>query len=146
MQLLQTLLSAIHGGQAVLASYALYYSVISIQNLRKYEPKMKKAANYSNQAGEQLWMTRKTQGAAAIVVRSFLSSLNFKLEKLTNPTDSSLPPIFPNPGSPNIIPFLRTRMAPCVPQRSEHRHQPTHTLVRRWFLETQGEDPVHGGI
>lgn len=61
-------------------------------------------------------------------------------------TDRRIVTIKYNPHSPNSLPLLRARMAPRLPQRSEHRHQSAHTFVRGGVLETQGEDPVHGRV
>ena len=71
MLILSALLSS---GQVALSSYALYFSVISIRKLRRYEKISEQAAQYSNTADEQLQRTRTTQGAGAIAVSLLIAS------------------------------------------------------------------------
>ena len=59
--------------QVALSSFALYYSVVSIRKLQRYEDATQRAAQYSNTAEEQLNRTRTTQGAGAIAVSVMLS-------------------------------------------------------------------------
>jgi len=64
-----TFISALYTGQALLSTYGLYHSYVSITNLMQYEEKSKKAAEWSNTAAHQLRKTRTTQatGAGAII-------------------------------------------------------------------------------
>jgi hypothetical protein len=58
----------LHSGQALLAGYSLFHAYISITNLRKYEEKSKKAAQYSNTAAHELHKTRTTQTSGTLAV------------------------------------------------------------------------------
>jgi hypothetical protein len=72
------LLSLLHALQAFFSAYTLYLSSIAVQNLQKYEKTSKKAAKYSNIAGQQLHKTRTTQASGALSVAllsSFFPSL-----------------------------------------------------------------------
>lgn len=75
---------ALHIPQALLSGYSLYLSYSSIQNLRQYEEKSEKAAEWSNTAATQLHKTRTTQASAAISVRPypFICSLSLSLSPL----------------------------------------------------------------
>jgi hypothetical protein len=60
-----TFISALYTGQALLSTYGLYHSYVSITNLMQYEEKSKKAAEWSNTAAHQLRKTRTTQATGA---------------------------------------------------------------------------------
>jgi hypothetical protein len=62
------IIKLVHSGQLLLSASSLYYSYIAITNLQKYEKQTEKAAKVSNTAADQLYKTRTTQGAGAIVV------------------------------------------------------------------------------
>lgn len=64
----------LHVPQAALSAYGLYMSYIAITNLREYEEKSEKAAEWSNTAAEQLHKTRTTQASAAISILFSFSS------------------------------------------------------------------------
>lgn len=68
--LLSPLLPLLHLGQAALAGYAGQHSYNAIIRLQKYEEQTKKAAQYSDTAGDQLKKTRTTQAAGAGAVRA----------------------------------------------------------------------------
>lgn len=55
-------------GIVFLSTFGLYRSVASILNIRIYEEKAEKAADWSNTAKKQLWDTRYTIGAGFISV------------------------------------------------------------------------------
>lgn len=58
----------LHVPQVLLSAYGLYVSYISITNLRQYEEKSEKAAEWSSAAEHQLHKTRTTQASGAITV------------------------------------------------------------------------------
>ncbi|KAF2091816.1 hypothetical protein K490DRAFT_32193 [Saccharata proteae CBS 121410] len=64
----------VHTLQALLSTYTLYFSYISITNLQKYETKTEEAAKYSNIAKDQLHKTRTTQGNALIAILMSLAT------------------------------------------------------------------------
>ena len=57
----------------LISAYAMYQSVTSITNIRKYEEKAKKAAEWSNTARDRLWGTRYTIGTGFVSVSTALS-------------------------------------------------------------------------
>lgn len=60
--------SLMYACQALLAVYGGFQSFLAIQNLRQYEATTKKLAKWSKTVEDQLWNTRKTQGAGAVTV------------------------------------------------------------------------------
>lgn len=67
--------------QVALGGYALYWSVISITKLQKYEERTKQAAQYSRTAQERLHKTRTTQAAGALAVSPMLTICNFRVPR-----------------------------------------------------------------
>ena len=57
-----------HIGQLLYSLYGGYISYIAITNLQKYEEISKKAAEWSEEAENQLWKTRTTQASGALAV------------------------------------------------------------------------------
>lgn len=55
----------------LVSGYATYQSTASILNIKKYEDKAKRAAEWSNTAKQRLWDTRYTIGAGFVSVRHF---------------------------------------------------------------------------
>lgn len=55
----------------LVSGFALAQSVTSILNIKKYESKAERAADWSNTAKQRLWDTRYTIGAGFISVRQF---------------------------------------------------------------------------
>lgn len=53
---------------ALVSAYAMYVSVLSMANIKKYESKAEKAAEWSNAARDRLWDTRYTIGAGFLSV------------------------------------------------------------------------------
>ncbi|POS69627.1 hypothetical protein DHEL01_v211977 [Diaporthe helianthi] len=47
---------------ALISAYAMYQSILSMANVKKYESKAEKAAEWSNTARDRLWDTRYTIG------------------------------------------------------------------------------------
>jgi hypothetical protein len=72
MDFLQPIL---HLAQAGLSGYSLYHAYISITNLRQYEDKTEKAAEWSTTAEHELHKTRTTQTSSALSVRNGLPPL-----------------------------------------------------------------------
>jgi len=66
MDFLQPIL---HLAQAGLSAYSLYHAYISITNLRQYEEKSEKAAEWSGTAEHELHKNRTTQTSSALSVR-----------------------------------------------------------------------------
>jgi len=56
---------------SAISLYAARSSYIAIINLRKYEERSQRAANYSETAAHQLYKTRVTQASSAAAVRPF---------------------------------------------------------------------------
>lgn len=54
----------------LVSAYAMYQSITSIVNIRKYETKAEKAAEWSNTARDRLWDTRYTIGTGFVSVRN----------------------------------------------------------------------------
>lgn len=52
----------------LISGYATYQSATSILNIRKYEEKAEKAAEWSNTAKQRLWDTRYTIGTGFVSV------------------------------------------------------------------------------
>lgn len=55
----------------LISGYALKQSLTSISNIKKYEEKAEKAADWSNTAKTRLWDTRYTIGAGFVSVSLF---------------------------------------------------------------------------
>jgi hypothetical protein len=58
----------LHSAQALVAGYSLFHAYLSITNLKQYESKSEKAAQYSETAAHELHKTRTTQTSATIAV------------------------------------------------------------------------------
>lgn len=56
----------------LISAYAMYQSVTSIANIKKYESSAKKAAEWSNTARDRLWGTRYTIGTGFVSVSTSL--------------------------------------------------------------------------
>lgn len=56
----------------LISGYATYQSTTSILNIRKYEEKAERAAEWSNTAKQRLWDTRYTIGTGFVSVRHIL--------------------------------------------------------------------------
>ncbi|KKY28202.1 hypothetical protein UCDDS831_g00384 [Diplodia seriata] len=85
------ILPPIHLAQAAGSAYTLYFCYISIKNLKQYEKKSEKAAEYSATAAEQLRKTRTTQGNALVTVLTSLFTSGFLLYTALRPGESSYP-------------------------------------------------------
>lgn len=66
----------------LVSGYATYQSTASILNIRKYEEKAERAAEWSNTAKKRLWDTRYTIGAGFASVRSLQSPSRFHADLL----------------------------------------------------------------
>jgi hypothetical protein len=73
------LLTLLHAAQAAYSGWNLYLASISISNLQKYEKTSEKAAQYSNNAADQLYKTRTTQASLALSVCPFLIPFPLRL-------------------------------------------------------------------
>lgn len=54
----------------LISAYAMFQSITSIANIKKYEDTAKKAAEWSNTARDRLWGTRYTIGTGFVSVRT----------------------------------------------------------------------------
>lgn len=52
----------------LISAYAMYQSITSMANIKKYESKAEKAAEWSNTARDRLWATRYTIGTGFVSV------------------------------------------------------------------------------
>lgn len=62
------LISLVALSNTILSGYTLYQSLGSISNVKTYEEKAEKAADWSNSAKKQLWDTRYTIGTGLVSV------------------------------------------------------------------------------
>lgn len=69
----------VHCVQICLSAYSLYHAYISITNLRQYEQKTEKAAQWSQTAADQLHKTRTTQTSGALAVSTSSRTNDFQL-------------------------------------------------------------------
>lgn len=58
------------GALILVSGYALNQSITSIANIKKYESKAEKAAEWSNTAEKRLWDTRYTIGTGCVSVHN----------------------------------------------------------------------------
>lgn len=60
----------------LISAYAMYQSITSISNIKKYEAHAKKAAEWSNTARDRLWGTRYTIGTGFVSVSISMPKLS----------------------------------------------------------------------
>jgi len=98
----------LHLGQAGLAGYSLFHAYIAITNLRKFEEKTEKAAEWSTTAEHELHKTRTTQTSGTLAI---LSSFVISLGLTFSSSQSTFVKLLVNAANIAVCVFTRAHIA-----------------------------------
>jgi len=125
----------LHLGQAGLAGYSLFHAYIAITNLRKFEEKTEKAAEWSTTAEHELHKTRTTQTSGTLAVRP-------GHQIIVESTNSCLDSLFLRHLSRPHLLLISIHLRQTSGQRSQHRCLCVHSGTHCKLLGAQGQSSI----